>query len=95
MKTYTVAFYEVDRAYGGPEEGGWWFDTGRCERIARAFKSEDAAYTFARRANHILSVVQRCARSINSVAYDGGRYCAYVYEDLPPPFFPETRPHYC
>ena len=24
-----LAVYEIDRAYGGPEEGGWWFDTGR------------------------------------------------------------------
>lgn len=23
-----LAVYEVDRAYGGPEEGGWWFYTG-------------------------------------------------------------------
>ena len=28
MKTYTVAIYLCDRAYGGPEEGGWWYDTG-------------------------------------------------------------------
>lgn len=25
---YTVAIFMVDRAYGGPEEGGWWFDHG-------------------------------------------------------------------
>lgn len=25
---YTVAIYLVDRAYGGPEEGGWWYDYG-------------------------------------------------------------------
>ena len=24
-----LAVYEVDRAYGGSEEGGWWYDTGR------------------------------------------------------------------
>lgn len=23
-----VNIYSVGRAYGGPEEGGWWFDTG-------------------------------------------------------------------
>lgn len=23
-----VNVYEVGRSYGGPEEGGWWFDTG-------------------------------------------------------------------
>ena len=25
---YVVAFYEIDRRYGGPEEGGWWYDCG-------------------------------------------------------------------
>lgn len=28
---WTVAIYLVDRAYGGPEEGGWWYTTG--ERV--------------------------------------------------------------
>lgn len=27
-----VAFYEVDREYGGPEEGGWHYNTGRFVR---------------------------------------------------------------
>src|SRR4051794_29723324 len=27
--TEYVNVYEVDRAYGGAEEGGWWFDTGQ------------------------------------------------------------------
>lgn len=25
---YTVTVFKVDRAYGGPEEGGWWYDCG-------------------------------------------------------------------
>ena len=25
---YTVAIYLIDRAYGGPEEGGWYYDCG-------------------------------------------------------------------
>ncbi len=28
---WTVAIYLVDKAYGGPEEGGWWYTCG--ERI--------------------------------------------------------------
>ena len=27
-KAFCVAIYETNRAYGGPEEGGWWFDCG-------------------------------------------------------------------
>lgn len=29
------AVYEVSRCYGGPEEGGWWYDDGR---VLGAFK---------------------------------------------------------
>jgi hypothetical protein len=34
VKVWTVAVYDVDRQYGGPEEGGWWFDTGTLIRKA-------------------------------------------------------------
>lgn len=94
MTTFTVAFYEIDRAYGGPEEGGWWFDTGTFVRISRTFKNRDAAYAYARRANALLHVIQRDARDVSSVLYDGGRMAAEVYDGLPPAFFPETRPYY-
>lgn len=94
MATFTVAFYEIDRAYGGPEEGGWWFDCGDLRRIARTFKTEEAAYSFARRANRLLSHIQRNHRSTGSMAYCGGRYAAMVYAAPPPPFFPATRPTY-
>lgn len=30
--TCWVNVYLVDRAYGGPEEGGWWYDTGTAVR---------------------------------------------------------------
>ena len=26
--TYVVAVYLCDRAFGGHEEGGWWYQTG-------------------------------------------------------------------
>lgn len=92
--TYTVAFYEIDRAYGGPEEGGWWYDTGTFVRISKVFKSKEAAYAYARRANRFLNVIQRGARDVSSVIYNGGRYAAEVYEGLPPAAYPETRPFY-
>jgi hypothetical protein len=28
MQTLYVNVYEVGQGYGGPEEGGWWFQTG-------------------------------------------------------------------
>jgi uncharacterized protein (DUF1684 family) len=26
--TWWINVYRINRRYGGPEEGGWWFDTG-------------------------------------------------------------------
>ena len=28
MKAVYINGYEVELAYGGPEEGGWWYDVG-------------------------------------------------------------------
>lgn len=94
MAEFTVAFYEIDRAYGGPEEGGWWYSTGHLERMHRVFKCEEAAYECARRANRLLEVVQRGKRDLDSVTYCGGRFAAEVHEGLPPQHYPETRPFY-
>ena len=92
--TFVVAFYELDRCYGGPEEGGWWFDTGQLVRVFHVCKSEDEAYSVARRANNLLRCLQRTKRDIGSVIYRGGRHAACVYGNTAPPHFPETRPHY-
>jgi hypothetical protein len=104
---YILAFYEIDRRYGGPEEGGWWYDCGRRVRMFRVTPNEELAYIWARRANDILQVVQRNKRDVGSVLYSGGRYCCEVYQDSAPQryccemyqdsvpeYYPETRPHY-
>ena len=35
--------YLANRAYGGPEEGGWWYDTGRFVACHGAFGTVDEA----------------------------------------------------
>ncbi|MFG1250071.1 hypothetical protein [Xanthobacter flavus] len=92
--SYVIAFYEVDKAYGGPEEGGWWFDTGTLVRVFAVSRSETRANAIARRANGLLARLQRSKRSVGSVLYDGGRHEAHVYENTAPAHFPDTRPHY-
>ena len=91
---YVVAFYEIDRAYGGPEEGGWWYDCGELRRVLRVTPDADAAHRLAARANRLMDLVQTRQRPVSSAAYDGGRYAAHVCEDTAPFAFPERRPHY-
>lgn len=94
MRKFIVAFYEVDRAYGGSEEGGWWYDTGELVRLLALFHSENAAIRAAARANRLLDLVQRGQPREVSVLYAGGRFRACVFEGQAPAHFPQVRPRY-
>lgn len=89
-----LAFYDMDLDYGGPEEGGWWFDTGTFVRVAGFFRDEAAAEQAQRRANRLLERLQRHRTPMSSVTYTGGRFRALTFTGLPPAHFPATRPSY-
>jgi len=47
--SYTVAVYICDRAYGGPEEGGWWYDCGvpsEGQYYAKVFEGNPRPYPY-------------------------------------------------
>ena len=44
---YYVNKYEIGRAYGGPEEGGWWFDYGIFDGCEAMFTTYEEAREFA------------------------------------------------
>jgi hypothetical protein len=92
---YVIAFYEVDMQYGGPEEGGWWYSTGRLVRVFKVVKDREEATRICRRANDLLHHLQRNKREVSSVIYDGGRYAAEVHEHNAPEYYPTERPYYC
>jgi hypothetical protein len=95
----TVAVYLCDMAYGGPEEGGWWYDTGTLTRIVRTIRNQDKAYDYCRRLNKKLQsrVIgpNQGRREYTSVISEG-EYQARVFDcdETIPKHFPETRPHY-
>ncbi len=96
-KLYSVAVYLVDRAYGGPEEGGWWFDSGEPDeemaQFTRLFHNEDLAYDYrARVENKLCFKLNKGRRSISSVLSEG-EYHARVETGLPAAF-PAERPRY-
>lgn len=44
--SYYVTCYDIDRCYGGPEEGGWWYDnTNPCTELAY---TEETVYQLER-----------------------------------------------
>ena len=93
---FVVAVYERDRAYGGPEEGGWWYDTGDLVRVMSVEKTEARAYERCRRINRALEAKRETSgiRPLSSVAYAGGHLEAEVFENVPPEHYPAVRPHY-
>ena len=91
---YVIAIYEADRQFGGPEEGGWWYESGTLCRIVATEVNEERAYDTCYRVQRILNCLQRNKRSISSVAYRGGRHVAQVFRHTAPQAYPEVRPHY-
>lgn len=89
-----LAFYEIDRAYGGPEEGGWWYDAGTVVRVIGFFLDEAAAVRAQQRANRLLDRLQQHRTPVSSVTYTGGRYRALTFTGLPPAHYPAERPSY-
>ena len=92
---FIVALYEVDRVFGGPEEGGWWYDTGELRRPLALAPTNDAAVAIAARANRLLDRLQRHKRPVDSATYAGGRHRAHVFTTTAPPAYPAERPRYC
>jgi len=50
-----VAIFTKKQTYGGPEEGGWWYDEGElvpeAQKYALLFTDEDEAFRYARSLN--------------------------------------------
>jgi len=99
-KFYTVAIYMEDRAFGGHEEGGWYFDTAelcmepRAANFLRGFDKEEDAFDYADALNQGLISQWNEGRPEVSSVLSEGRYHAIVNEGMPAPHYPETRPHY-
>jgi hypothetical protein len=91
---HVIAIYEVDRAFGGHEENGWWYDCGQLTSILATTRTAEQAHRVAARVNRLLARLQRGKRPVSSVAYDGGRYQAIVFDQLAPTHFPVEQPRY-
>jgi len=41
VRPYYLVSYSISRQYGGPEEGGWWYDWTSINEVRRAFTLEE------------------------------------------------------
>jgi hypothetical protein len=97
-----VGIYKQDRAFGGPEEGGWWYDCGEhCDQevyfavdmLPGVFRTETEAVEYAAKVQEAVKPLNVGRRSISSVLSEG-QYGVMVFEDKLPDYYPEKRPHY-
>lgn len=101
-EVYAITAYEADRAYGGPEEGGWYYRIGTFIRVMRMIENWDAAVITSERANRHLSRLCRHNLPLDHPYYNGGVYFTVpilvettngVFRE-PPDIFPEIPPKY-
>jgi len=96
---YYIHKHEVVQQYGGPEEGGWWFDSGIPDPHwnVLSFNDDEEAYIVCRALNEAEKIRAKREEdyeytsvcSYNSVHY------GYSVEDFPTPtWYPLHRPHY-
>lgn len=79
----TVAAYDIYRAYGGAEEGGWWYDVGTLyPETVRAFEAGDWPQIAEYRA-----MIER--------RFQGSCQINTYIEEVAPTSYPKRRPYYC
>lgn len=94
--SFVVAIYDRNQAYGGPEEGGWWYECGDLVKVSRVFDDQDRACRYAARMSERFDRLRRKARLplYWSAIYGGGHYGARVFENEAPPYYPQVEPVY-
>lgn len=97
---FCVAIYLVDQAYGGPEEGDWYYTAGDLSEEPehlhkmRMTHDEASAYAYARRLNDTVCALWNVGRRSQYSVLSEGVYEAQVHEGPCPKHFPAVRPHY-
>jgi hypothetical protein len=83
----SVAMYQTDRQYGGPEEGGWYYTTGgRIDSTVRCF---DLRITGEREAAEAYR-----QRLVGEAGGERDLTVRYYLDRLAPAQFPSHRPRY-
>lgn len=98
-KFFCVAIGLEDRAYGGPEEGGWWYDTfeplDEYAHMTKIVITAEEAYRHRDELRQwIVSEKLNEGRRPTSSVLSEGQYDVHVYRGRYPHYVPERRPHY-
>ena len=88
-----VNVYETDRVYGGPQEGGWYYDCGNPVKVMPVPRDR-AKRLLARVRERLGSINRNDRRRPGSSVLSTGDYLEAWVEDHPGREYPESRPTY-
>ena len=88
-----ISVYAVDRHYGGPEEGGWYYDVYRFTGVSERVSIAEIEVAKARLAAMYQDEQPRYP--ISSVLSDGPEYRVEVEESAGELETPPGKPPYC
>ena len=89
---YYLNEYVTDRAFGGPQEGGWWYDTGTFVACRGVYPNRGEARAAAHAMAPGLAERRRGLHPPDSVLCSG--WPEVLVERRPGADFPKTRPRY-
>ena len=94
MKYKYVCVYEVSREYGGPEEGGWYYDAGTLIKVMPVTRSKWAK--LSRKVSAWCKLRNKESRPRYSVLDRTNYEVRDFYRSIEkiPESFPEKTPHY-
>ncbi len=99
-RRFVVALHELDRCFGGREEGGWWYDAGRPsiepshQRLVRVFRSNAKAKRYRDSLIAVAKSASAGARSLGSVLYSGGQFAPVMQRGEQPQPWPQRTPRW-
>jgi len=94
LKKLNVALYDCNQAYGGPEEGGWWFNTGEFLSIEGTYFNRISAIQAVHALKGYCKRVNEGKPPIDSVMCAGVIQAKIQKGPFAVPYFPARRPHY-
>ena len=96
IRFYSVAVHWFDRAFGGQEEGGWWFDYGEPDHDffehTRLFATMKEAEAYGPKLDDLIAELNEGRPEVSSVI-SKGRFCWVIQEGYPHSW-PEKFPRY-
>ena len=89
-KYWKISIYSLNRAYGGSEEGGWWYTEGdRVREIKKTFLDKLSALKYSKRINELL------LKRFGKTREGWSLYGTEVFYRGTPDYFPSRKPIYC